>query len=170
MVPGQTGGIAGEVDPSMNIRDQLARVIARDSRYPIEAYAFVLESLDRARSHNLKEWRKQRDRERAPRPRKRAQPAQSRDAETDQPGHVTGRELCQAARHLALRYYGLMAITVLDQWGIRSTSDIGEIVFNLIASGELDKTPSDKRSDFDDVYDFATALRPKSLLEEERSR
>ena len=53
---------------------------------------------------------------------------------------------------------------------IRSTSDIGEIVYNLIASGDLDKTPTDKRSDFDDVFDFAQALQPKSLLEEERSR
>ena len=54
---------------------------------------------------------------------------------------------------------------MLDQWGIRSTSDIGEIVYNLIASGDLDKTPDDKRSDFDDVFDFAKALRPKSFLE-----
>ena len=63
-----------------------------------------------------------------------------------------------------------MAITVLDEWGIRSTSDIGEIVYNLIASGDLDKTASDKRSDFDNVFDFAKALQPKSFLEEEKPR
>ena len=158
----------------MNLRDQLARVIARDSRYTIESYAFVLESLKRARTHKLQELRKRRDRDRAARPRKRAQPAPAPapagEAETDQSGHVTGGEVCQAARRLALRYYGLMAITVLNEWGIRSTSDIGEIVYNLIASGDLDKTPTDKRSDFDDVFDFAQALQPKSLLEEERSR
>ncbi len=157
----------------MNLRDQLARVIARDSRYTIESYAFVLESLKRARTHKLQELRKRRDRDRAARPRKRAQPAPAPappgEAETDQPGHVTGGEVCQAARRLALRYYGMMAITVLNQWGIRSTSDIGEIVYNLIAAGDLDKTPTDKRSDFDDVFDFATALQPKSLLEEEKS-
>jgi uncharacterized repeat protein (TIGR04138 family) len=158
----------------MNLRDQLARVIARDSRYTIESYAFVLESLKRARTHKLQELRKRRDRDRTSRPRKRDQPAPAPapagEAETDQPGHVTGGEVCQAARRLALRYYGLMAITVLNEWGIRSTSDIGEIVYNLIASGDLDKTPTDKRSDFDDVFDFAKALQPKSLLEEERSR
>jgi len=158
----------------MNLRDQLARVIARDSRYTIESYAFVLESLKRARTHKLQELRKRRDRDRdrASRPHKRAQPAPppAGEAETEQPGHVTGGEVCQAARRLALRYYGLMAITVLNQWGIRSTSDIGEIVYNLIASGDLDKTPTDKRSDFDDVFDFAKALQPKSLLEEEQSR
>ena len=59
----------------MNLRDQLARVIARDSRYTIESYAFVLESLKRARTHKLQELRKRRDRDRAARPRKRAQPA-----------------------------------------------------------------------------------------------
>ncbi|MGD0039579.1 MAG: Minf_1886 family protein [Isosphaeraceae bacterium] len=158
----------------MNLRDQLARVIARDSRYTIESYAFVLESLKRARTHKLQELRKRRDRDRTSRPRKRDQPAPAPapagEAETDQPGHVTGGEVCQAARRLALRYYGLMAITVLNEWGIRSTSDIGEIVYNLIASGDLDKTPTDKRSDFDDVFDFVKALQPKSLLEEERSR
>ena len=154
----------------MNLRGQLARVIARDSRYTIEAYIFVLESLKRARNHKLEEQRKRRDRDRASGARKRARPAPAGEAETDQTGHVTGAELCQAACRLALRYYGLMAITVLKEWGIRSTSDIGEIVYNLIASGDLDKTPSDKRSDFDNVFDFAKALQPKSLLEEQRPR
>ncbi len=154
----------------MNLRDQLARVIARDPRYSIESYAFVLESLKRARTRKLKEQRKQRDRDRAARARKRAQALPAGKAETEPAGHVTGSELCQAARRLALRYYGLMAITVLNEWGIRSTSDIGEIVYNLIASGDLDKTPNDKRSDFDDVFDFAKALRPKSLLEDDKSR
>ena len=59
----------------MNLRDQLARVIARDSRYTIESYAFVLESLKRARTHKLQELRKRRDRDRTSRPRKRDQPA-----------------------------------------------------------------------------------------------
>ena len=80
---------------------------------------------------------------------------------------MSGRELSLAARRLALRAYGMMAITVLDQWGIRSTSDIGEIVYNLIASGDLDKTPGDKRSDFDDVFDFATGFRPRFLPDDD---
>ena len=82
-------------------------------------------------------------------------------------GHVTGRQVCHAARRLAIRQFGLMAIPVLEQWGLRTTSDIGEIVFNLIASGDLDKTPEDQRSDFDDVYDFATALSPGSARDDE---
>jgi uncharacterized repeat protein (TIGR04138 family) len=153
----------------MNIRDQLARVIARDSRYTLEGYAFVLESLKLARNRKLKERRKRVDRARATRPRKQAPQAEEPETTVDNPGHVTGRELSMAARRLALRAYGFMAVTVLADWGIRSTSDIGEIVYNLIASGDLDKTPTDKRSDFDDVFDFATAMRPTFSLEEDTS-
>ena len=59
---------------------------------------------------------------------------------------------------MALAQYGLMAKAVLRKWGIRSTSDLGEIVYNLIASGDLEKTPADSRSDFDDVFDFEETL------------
>ena len=52
-----------------------------------------------------------------------------------------------------------MAKTVLNSWGIRSTGDFGEIVFNLIRTGQMRKTPADTRVDFDNVYDFDTALR-----------
>jgi uncharacterized repeat protein (TIGR04138 family) len=147
----------------MSIREELARVIARDPRYAIEAYAFVLESLNLARHLKLKS-KARRDRSRPSRSRKKG----AKEAPPEVSGHVTGRELCLAVRRLAIRYYGMMAVVVLDQLGIRSTSDIGEIVYNLIASGDLDKTPADKRSDFDDVFDFATALRPRSLIKDEK--
>jgi uncharacterized repeat protein (TIGR04138 family) len=153
----------------MNIRDELARVIARDSRYSIEAYAFVLESLRLARHHKLKGQAKKKERTGTPRPRKKNPTPKTDQAKSDEAGHVTGRELCQAARRLALRDYGLMALTVLEQWGVRSTADIGEIIFSLIDTGNLDKTPSDTRADFDHVYDFKTALRPKLVLAEENS-
>jgi uncharacterized repeat protein (TIGR04138 family) len=157
------------IEAHMNIREELARVIARDSRYSIEAYAFVLESLRLARHHKLKGQAKKRERTGALRPRKKKPTPKTDQTKFDEAGHVTGRELCQAARRLALRHYGLMALTVLEQWGVRSTSDIGEIVFSLIDTGNLDKTPSDTRADFDDVYDFKTALRPKLVLAEEGS-
>ena len=80
---------------------------------------------------------------------------------------MTGRELCEAVRRLALRQYGLMAAAVLSHWGIRSTSDIGDIVYNMIATGDLEKTPSDSRADFNNVFDFETALRPKLVLARE---
>jgi len=65
---------------------------------------------------------------------------------------------------LGLRQFGLLAATVFEHWGVRSTSDIGDIVYHLIEAGDLEKTPNDSRSDFNNVYDFETALRPKPLL------
>lgn len=147
----------------MSLRNQLPRIIALDPRFPVEAYAFVLEALDHARILKLRAMgRGVADRPQAPasstgrsRPRRRRIPRVS---------HVTGRELCESARKLALSQYGLLATTVLGHWGIRSTSDFGDIVYNMIATGDLEKTPSDSRADFNNVYDFATALRPKLAI------
>ena len=147
----------------MNLRDHLASVVARDSRYSIEAYLFVLEALRRSHGQKLKELRKQREKDRPSRPRKRAGTANEDQPEPEESGHVTGRELCLAARSLRCAITVRWPMRVLAEWGIGSTSDIGEIVYNMIASGDLDKTPSDKRSDFDGVFDFAKALQPTSL-------
>jgi uncharacterized repeat protein (TIGR04138 family) len=121
----------------MSLRDDLAGVLARDPRYSIHAYAFVFEAI----SHTKKI-------------RARARAKGRRSA----PRHVTGQQLCRGACALALAHYGLLAKVVLRQWGIRSTSDLGEIVYNLIASGDLEKTPADSRSDFDGVFDLEQAL------------
>jgi uncharacterized repeat protein (TIGR04138 family) len=148
----------------MSLREQLPRIIANDPRFTIEGYAFVLEALHHARLHKLKALDRDRDKAGTATPTKEPRPRRSRAQRPTRSGHVTGREVCEAVRKLALRQYGLLAITVLAHWGIRSTSDIGDIVYNMIATGDLEKTPSDSRSDFDNVYDFATALRPKLLL------
>ena len=133
----------------MSLRDDLAGVLARDSRYSIQAYAFVLEALDFSK--------KSRKKRRPSRSRSSAKPLMAVQ-------HVSGRELCEGARRLALAQYGLMTLTVLGLWGIHSTSDLGEMVYNLIASGDLEKTPSDSRTDFDNVYDFETAFRRDYVL------
>src|SRR5437764_432888 len=125
----------------MNLRSALAGVLARDSRYTIAAYAFVFESLE-----HTKQLRK-------------LARAKARSRKTRPSSHVTGRELCLGFRDLALKQYGLMSMVVLAQCGIRSTSDVGEIVYNLIASGDFEKTPNDSRSDFDDVFEFDEAFR-----------
>ena len=102
----------------MNLRDQLARVIARDSRYSIEWYAFVLESLKRARTHKLQErgnggtGTARHDHASATSPR----PAPGKPRPSNR-AMSPAAKLCQAARRLALRYYGLMAITVLNAVG-----------------------------------------------------
>jgi uncharacterized repeat protein (TIGR04138 family) len=144
----------------MNFRDELARIIATDPRYSIEAYAFVLEALNYARQQKLKGKARARDTEPSAEPERKRRPSSSPSKKPRVSGHVSGRTLCEAVRKQALRQYGLLGATVLNHWGVRSTSDIGDIVYNLIAAGDLEKTPSDSRADFDDVFDFDTALRP----------
>ena len=72
--------------------------------------------------------------------------------------HVTGRELAEGCRDLGLRLYGPLARTVLEHWNVRSTRDIGEIVFNLLEVGVLSKDDRDSRHDFDAVFDFDEAF------------
>lgn len=72
--------------------------------------------------------------------------------------HLTGQILCQAIRYYAAQQYGLLAKVVLNSWGIYTTSDFGEIVYNLIGIGMMRKSKSDRREDFDDQYDFDEAF------------
>jgi uncharacterized repeat protein (TIGR04138 family) len=75
-----------------------------------------------------------------------------------EPRHITGRELAEGVRDLALDKFGPMARTVLEHWGIRATSDLGEIVFALVECGVLIKQESDLREDFANVFDFDQAF------------
>ena len=72
--------------------------------------------------------------------------------------HITGRELAESCRDLALDRYGVMARLVLDHWGVRSTADIGDVVFTLVDMGLLISQPTDSRLDFADVFGFDQAF------------
>ncbi|MGH7665617.1 MAG: Minf_1886 family protein [Gemmatimonadaceae bacterium] len=72
--------------------------------------------------------------------------------------HIAGRELAVSCRELAMERFGVMARLVLEHWGVRSTADIGDIVFTLVDLGLLISQPNDKREEFVDVYDFDQAF------------
>jgi uncharacterized repeat protein (TIGR04138 family) len=136
------------LDPSHPI----AQLLTEDQRYPFEAYVFLFEALHYAQS--VLDMGTERPGE-APLP-----PTQAASEEEEvKERHVTGQELCEAIRRYALEQYGYMAKTVLNNWGIHNTGDFGEIVFNLIRVGQMRKTPSDTRVDFENVYDFDAAFR-----------
>ncbi|MDO5309174.1 MAG: hypothetical protein Q4G03_06740 [Planctomycetia bacterium] len=73
-------------------------------------------------------------------------------------GHVTGQDLCYAAVEYSVAQYGYLAKTVLAKLGIRKTGDIGDVVYHLLEHGLMQKTESDRREDFDDVFDLAHEL------------
>ena len=72
--------------------------------------------------------------------------------------HISGQELAEGVRGLAMERFGPMARTVLEYWGIHSTGDLGEIVFDLVEMGILVKHTSDRAEDFADVFDFEEAF------------
>lgn len=74
--------------------------------------------------------------------------------EDGEQAHISGRELLEGIRDLALQQYGLLTRAVFSYWGVRSTDDFGRIVFELVERGEMRKTDRDRLSDFFDVYDF----------------
>ncbi len=76
----------------------------------------------------------------------------------DEPRHISGRELAEGVRCLALERFGPMARTVLEHWGIHNTEDLGDIVFALVECGVLIRQDGDSRDDFRDVFDFEEAF------------
>jgi len=80
------------------------------------------------------------------------------DDEPNADQHVSGGELLRGACTYAIHEYGLMAPIVFKLWGIRSTDDIGEMVFRLIEAEKLSKSEQDDLDDFRDVFDLEKAL------------
>jgi uncharacterized repeat protein (TIGR04138 family) len=116
----------------------IEEVVGRDPRFDYRAYEFVFEAL----AHTLKRLNK----------------LPSRDSGSESPHHVSAHELLDGIRDLALEQFGMMARTVFRMWGIQSTDDFGEIVFNLVEAKLMSTSPEDKRHDFHAAYDFDVAL------------
>ncbi len=72
--------------------------------------------------------------------------------------HISGKELAETCRDLAIERYGVMSRLVLDHWGIRESVHFGDIVFALVDLGMLIKQPHDQRDDFADAFDFRVAF------------
>jgi uncharacterized repeat protein (TIGR04138 family) len=117
---------------------EITEIVRRDRRYAYEAYEFVFEALGHTQ--------------------KRVGRVPTGGEPLGNEHHVSGREILEGAVDLAREEFGFMARTVFEQWGIRSTDDLGEIVFNLIESGLLSKTDSDSRADFQGVFKLDRAL------------
>ncbi len=108
--------------------ESILRICRRDGRYAPQAYYFVFDALD----YTIQRMNKMR--------------------------HVTGRELLEGVRLYATENFGFLARSVLEEWGVRSTEDLGNIVFNLVEGELLSRTETDRREDFVDVFDFDDAF------------
>ncbi|QDS92907.1 hypothetical protein FF011L_16610 [Roseimaritima multifibrata] len=122
----------------------IAELLDRDQRYKVEAYQFIREAL--AYAHDVLRMH------------------ESGLPDSDEARHISGQQLCEACRIYALDQYGYMARLVLNRWGLHSTGDFGELVYNLIDIEQMKKSDSDRREDFNDAYDFATAFEPQFTM------
>ena len=105
-------------------RRAINEVRKKDNRYEIEAYHFIFEALN----HTL--------------------------SKIGQRRHISGKELLEGIKDLAIKEFGYMSRIVFERWGVESTEDFGQMVFNLVDSGLMGKTDTDTIEDFKDVYDF----------------
>lgn len=108
--------------------DAVDEIRRRDGRFGPDAYAFIMDVLEYT-IRGLEERR-----------------------------HVSAVELLDGLRRFAHERYGVMSLTLLENWGIRTTSDIGDIVFQLVDAGVLSRQDGDDRDHFDDVFDLHTVL------------
>jgi len=115
----------------------IEQILAEDGRYPPEAVRFVRDGL----AHAINT----------------CHPDAADDPNARR--HVSGEQLCQSLRDLALERWGLMACSVLRRWNIHATRDFGEIVFLMVDNGWMQKEPDDKIDDFNSVYDFTEAFK-----------
>jgi uncharacterized repeat protein (TIGR04138 family) len=130
---------------AMNVRN----ICAKDKRYKPDAYFFIQEGFNFA-ARMFK---------------KRARKGHSR--------HLTAHQFLEGLRIFALEEFGPMARRVLKEWGLNTTQDIGEVVFNLIEAGSMKKAETDSKEDFINVYDFDEAFvkpfLPSSKINEKRN-
>jgi uncharacterized repeat protein (TIGR04138 family) len=118
-----------------NAEERLEKILKDDPRYPRDAYEFVSETL----GYTARIMRKK--------------------------GHVTGQELCEGARRMAVERFGFLARTVLESWNIRKTDDIGNLVYIMIGADLLKKTEADSIADFHEVFDFEEAFDKSFKIE-----
>ena len=138
--------------------NEIVELLREDKRYKFAAYAFVFEALSYAHTVlGMGEPAAAADDEGAASA--KSKKSEKSDEEAVAERHLTGQQLCEAIRRYALEQYGYMAKCVLNSWGLQKTGDFGDIVFNLIRIGHMRKTDTDRREDFDDVFDFETALQ-----------
>ncbi len=119
----------------MDIEEKIRDVLRSDRRYPREAYDFVAQALSYT-IDNLGRHEKEGD-----------------------DRHVSAGELLEGIRQVAQDEFGPLSPMVFDGWGIRTSSDFGEIVYNLVNSGIWHKTDRDSKEDFSEGFDIRSAFQ-----------
>lgn len=117
----------------LNFQEAVEKIRREDSRYHAEAYSFLRDALEAT----LKRRKK---------------------ARMDARAHISAAELLEGFRLKALQDFGPMAVMVLTHWGVRTSEDIGHMVFNLVSTGVFGRSDEDTIESFRDALDFEAAF------------
>ena len=130
---------------ALSLESRIDELVRSDRRFTAEAYQFVFDALDYVAAH-----------------------PGCRKSQASR--HITVTELIEGFRRLGLEQFGPLARCVFESWGVYTTEDFGEVVYNLIQHDLLNQGESDRKEDFKGGFDFREAFekgyRPKLRIEE----
>ncbi|MFA7231772.1 MAG: Minf_1886 family protein [Victivallaceae bacterium] len=106
------------------LKDKIAHILKRDKTYPADAYEFVSAAVIFT--------------------------VEQLQAEK----HINARQLLEGIKEYAVKQYGPFSGEVLKDWGLRTASDAGKIVFALVAEKALSASEEDSIEDFNLDFDF----------------
>jgi uncharacterized repeat protein (TIGR04138 family) len=110
-----------------------SKIIDQDARYDSRAYDLVVHAVTTAVEQKAK-------------------------ADTGPVKHASAEDVMMTFREIVLDSYGPMSMTVLNDFGIHSTEDIGEIMKNLCSAKFIKKSENDSFEDFVGGFNFMEAF------------
>ncbi|MBQ4613576.1 MAG: hypothetical protein IJB31_01440 [Akkermansia sp.] len=123
---------------STNFADAIRVIMSRHPEYAPDAYDFMRQALDFTMEQ---------------------QPTEKKGK------HLDAQELYLGTCAYALEQYGTMAREVLAFWGVNNSSDVGDLVYNLIEVGVFGKQEGDTREQFDHLPPMEELLIEPFLVE-----
>ena len=77
--------------------------------------------------------------------------------------HLSAQELLAGLKKQLREKFGFLAGNVLDLWNIKSASDVGQIIFDLIHINILSAADDDKQSDFEINFSLTDPVSVRKL-------
>lgn len=114
-----------------SFEDAVEQILQKNEDYPADAYFFIRAALDAT----VEKCRK---------------PAEN--------PHLSAEELYFGFCAYALEEYGPLALAVMEQWNIVTSSDVGNLVYNLIEVGVFGKQDGDRQDQFDNLTPIPVLL------------
>ena len=115
--------------------DLIYEICKKDARYKPDAYEFTLFALQYAIAANGTK------------------------------AHISCRQMTVSYVTVVVLNFGVMARFVLEAWGTLNERDLGNVIFNMIGVGLLDKTDDDTIEEFDPAASL-TEMADAAIAEE----